>query len=329
MTPVRAETGRLRLRYDPVAPLLDSGNPAIVYFVRRELLDERVPSAETLWDLPHAAKLFRRQQADGTWKYPGGQERIRGREDYNQIETYRNLGFLVELHGCTRKHPGIARAAESLFAHQTADGDFRGIYGSQYTPNYTAGIMERLVKAGYANDPRIEKGFQWLLTIRQHDGGWAIPLRTHGIKLDVEALHRPAVEPDRTRPFSHMVTGVVLRAFAAHPKWKKSPAAKTAGALLAGSIFKRDHYPDRGTPAYWTRFTFPFWFTDLLSAADSLSLLGFSMDHPQVADAVRWFVDRQEKTGLWRLHMLTNPHIVPCLWAGLGICRVAKRLGLL
>jgi len=53
------------------------------------------------------------------------------------------------------------------------------------------------------------------------------------------------------------------------------------------------------------------------------------MDHPQVADAVRWFVDRQEKTGLWRLHMLTNPHIVPCLWAGLGICRVAKRLGLL
>ena len=260
---------------------------------------------------------------------PGAGKRSVGREDYNQIETYRNLGFLVELYGGTHEHAGLVRAAEFLFGCQTSAGDFRGIYGTQYTPNYTAGIMELLIKAGYEKDPRIEKGFQWLLSMRQHDGGWAIPFRTRGIKLDVEALHRPRVEPDRTRPFSHMVTGVVLAHFAAHPGWRASPAARTAGELLAGLLLRRDHYPDRGTPAYWTRFTFPFWFTDLLSALDSLSLLGFATDHPRVAEAMQWFVGHQDSTGLWRPHILKNKHIEPHLWISLGICRVARRFGML
>jgi hypothetical protein len=36
----------------------------------------------------------------------------------------------------------------------------------QYTPNYSAAIMELLIKAGYSTDVRTEKGFQWLLSIR-------------------------------------------------------------------------------------------------------------------------------------------------------------------
>jgi hypothetical protein len=317
------------LRRDPVTPLLKAANPAVAYFARRDLLGERVGPVETLWELPLAAKLFRRQQPEGSWKYPGGREEIRSREDYNQIETYRNLGFLVELHGCTRRHPGVAKAAQFLFRCQTPAGDFRGIYGTQYTPNYSAGIMELLIKAGFGNDPRIARGFQWLLSIRQDDSGWAIPFRTRGIKLDIEALHGPIVEPDRARPFSWMVTGVVLRAFAAHPRWRRSPHAKKAAGLLAGRILQRDNYTDRGTPAYWTRFTFPFWFTDLLSALDSLSMLGFHADHPRIAEAMQWFADHQDNTGLWRPHILKNKHIAPHLWLALALCRAAKRLDLL
>jgi len=66
MTPARAKPGWLR--HDPVTPLLDSGNPAVAYFTRRDLWDEHVPPAQTLWSLPHATRLLRKQQPDGLWR---------------------------------------------------------------------------------------------------------------------------------------------------------------------------------------------------------------------------------------------------------------------
>ena len=53
-----------------------------------------------------------------------------------------------------------------------------------------------------------------LPAIRQRDGGWAIPMRTLGHRyrdfLDVERYPEP-LAPDRSKPFSHLVTGMVLR----------------------------------------------------------------------------------------------------------------------
>jgi hypothetical protein len=314
------------LRYDPLPALLACGNPAVEYFTRRDLLGERTGPVKQLWDLPAAQKILRRQQEDGAWKYPGGQERIRSRQDYNQYETFRQLGFLVEQYGLDRKHEAVTQAAEFLLSFQTPGGDFRGIYGNQYTPNYSAAIMELLIKAGYARDPRVDKGFAWLLSARQDDGGWAIPLRTRGRNLDVISMRAAPLEPDPARPFSWLATGVVLRAFAAHPRKRRSVAARQAGELLLSSLFKKDNYPDRGSPAYWLRFTFPFCYTDLISALDSLSLLGFPGDRPEMARALAWFRDNQAPEGLWGLKMLKNKDRDPHFWLALSICRVFKRL---
>ena len=114
------------------------------------------------------------------------------------------------------------------------------------------------------------------------------------------------VQPDQSKPFSHLVTGVVLRAFAAHETYRRSAEAKAAGKLLDSRFFRRDLYPDRGTPEYWTRFTYPFWFTDLLSSLDSLSFLGFNLCDSQVKAAVQWFAEEQQKNGLWYLSLLKN-----------------------
>ena len=46
----------------------------------------------------------------------------------------------------------LEKAAEFLFQRQTTEGDFRGIYGTQYSPNYSAAIMELLIKSGYSDD---------------------------------------------------------------------------------------------------------------------------------------------------------------------------------
>jgi hypothetical protein len=82
-----------------------------------------------------------------------------------------------------------------------------------------------------------------------------------------------------------MVTGVVLRALAASEVYRKDERTVRAAALLASRLFLPDRYPDRRGAEYWTKFSFPFWFTDLVSALDSLSLIGVVASHPQVAKA--------------------------------------------
>ena len=315
------------LRFDPLPPLLSAGNEAIRFLSRRDLLDEEVGSVERLWGLAEPRKLTERQLPSGGWAYPAGNLKIRSQQDYNQLETFRVLRWLVEKYGMNRESPAISQAAEFLFSFQTQQGDFRGIAGNQYVPYYSAAFMELLVKAGYSDDPRIAKGFRWLLSERQNDGGWAFPLRTRGKNLGLSAFRAPTIEPDKSRPFSHLVTGIVLRAFAAHPLYRRSEEARLAGRLLASRFFKRDPYPDRGSPGFWTSFSFPFWFTDLLSALDSVSLLGLGREDPRVKMGLDWFADRQRKDGGWKLLLrIMVKEKERDLWMALAICRVFRRV---
>jgi hypothetical protein len=107
--------------------------------------------------------------------------------------------------------------------------------------------------------------------IRQDDGGWAIPLRTRNKSL--EALNeKETIEPDKTKPFSHLITGIVLRPFSLMTAYRTK--VKDAGILLADRVFTRDKYSDRRGVEYWTKFTFPYHWTDILSTIDTLTLLG-------------------------------------------------------
>lgn len=314
-----------QLERNPIPALLAGGVAAVVYFTRRDLLEEKVGPLASLWQAGVARSIVRLQQRDGSWRYPSGRTRLRSRENYDQLETYRRVGQLVEKYGMTREAPALARAAERLFRFQTREGDFRGIYGNQYTPNYSAGILELLIKAGYVDDSRVDRGLRWLLSTRQDDGGWALPLRTAGKNLS-EAFAKVAPLPGNPkRPASHLITGVVLRAFAAHPTYRRRQEAKRAGEILLSRFFKPDHYPDRKAAGLWTKFTYPFWFTDLLSSLDSLSLLGFRSDDPRIEAALEWFRARQDEEGLWDLPLLKTGDKDQRLFLALGICRVFRR----
>ena len=313
-----------QLGYDPLPALLAVNNEAINFFARRDLMNETPGPVSALWDLPAVSRLVRKQQPGGFWDYPA-KGTLRSETNYNQLETYRNLGFLVEKFGLNKKHATIREAAAFLFSCQSGEGDFRGIYGNQYSPNYSAGIMELLIKAGYGNDPHVKKGFDWLLSIRQDDGGWAIPLRTRGAKLDSILESAKTLEPDRTRPFSHLVTGVVLRAFAAHPRYRCTAAAKKGARLLSSRFFQKDKYTDRGAPEFWGRCAFPFWFTDIVSSLDSLSRLSSSAKEPEIANALKWLVAKQEPDGLFGLKLLKTGDRDLNYWLCLAICRIFKR----
>jgi len=314
------------LRIDPLPSLPSGGTEPLAYFVRRDLLDEPVGSIEELWELPDALKIVKKQQEDGSWHYPGKEDNPYG-SNYDLLEAFRQLRFLVAMYGFNRQHPALQKAADYVSSCQTEEGDIRGIIGNQYAPYYHAAILELLIKAGYEDDERVEKGLDWLLSVRQDDGGWLIPMQAVPSKeRSVEMWRGAPVPPDRSRPHAHLATGMVLRAFAAHPHYRRSKEARVAGERLKERFFKADKYNDRKTTQYWTKFQYPFWWTDILSALDSLSLIGFSADDADVQGGLHWFASNQEESGLWPTGYGKGPRAeTQKLWVGLAVCRVFKR----
>lgn len=318
-----------KVKKDPTEMVLASGFEPIIFFYKRDILEEEVSEVTRLWDLKEPKRILSAQQSDGSWRYSGGKDHIRSRKQYDMLETYRKLGILIEKYGFDNRHGSIRDTAEFLFSFQTAEGDLRGIYSRQYSPNYTAGIIELLIKAGYEEDKRTLKCFRWLISFRQNDGGWAIPFRTKADR-SLGSITKifsslDTVYPDRDRPFSHLATGVVLRAFSAHGHHRKSEVAKKAGKLLKKRFFKPDRYPDRKTVKYWTKIRYPFWYTDILSSLDSLSKIGFSNSDPDIEKGLVWLLRHQSDNGLWHTGYLKAKDKEKDIWVTLAVCRVLKR----
>lgn len=104
------------LPHDPIAPLLDNGDPALVFHVRRDLLEEPAGPVQALWELAPAESLLRRQRPDGSWRYPGKPNPETG-ANHDLLETFRHLRTLVEQYALTRTSTA---ASSALTATTTA-----------------------------------------------------------------------------------------------------------------------------------------------------------------------------------------------------------------
>ncbi len=321
------------LTYNVVRPLLASGNPAIEDFTRRDLLGEDTGPILALWDLPQVRALLKKQQPDGSFPYTGTKKPVKPDHHYLLVETFRRSRLLVKRYGLTMEDEGMRKAAEYIFSCQTEDGDFRGFIGYQYATYYTGAILALLVRAGLEDDSRVEKGMQWLLSMRQDDGGWTIPILTHDLDgattYDLTSGHGGPVEPDRTKPFSHNWANMVLEAFAAHPRYRGLAEARRAGELLKSRFFRADVYASYREARYWVRFI--HWWPNLLLALDSLARLGFTTADPDIRAGIDWFTKNQREDGLWDLENdgnyrpLKEKEREDRLWLALDICRMLRR----
>lgn len=312
---------------DPLPALLAWDDPALAYWVRRDLLEDEVPPVEVLWDLPKALALTKKQQNDGSWPYPGKSYDPESNANYDLLETYRTLRLLVEMYGFHHQHPALQKAANYILGLQTNKGDVRGILGNQYMPYYFGAMLTLLIKAGYGNDPRIQKGLTWLLSVRQDDGGWIIPAQLIPAKHKTKALwHGEPVARDPSKPSSHLATDMVLRAFAAHPAYYTHPDAQAAAQLLKGRLFQADKYNDRKASSYWLKFQFPFWWHSLVATLDSLARLGFERKDEAIAHGLAWFLENQSSDGLWETGYGSGERTAENrVWVGLATCRILKQ----
>lgn len=305
--------------------LLALDDPALVYFTRRDLLGDEPGDPLELLEEHEVKSILAQQEPEGCWPYPSKRASAHPAENYQILQTYRVLGILIDQYGLKRSFPPLSRAAEYLLSHQSREGDIRGIFGSQYAPHYTAGIIELLIKAGYGDDPRVDRAIAWFRDMRVEDGGWAWPLRTAGVDYQDAIEMDTPVQPDRGKPFSHALTGFVIRVYAAHPAYRDDSVAQRAGALLKGRFFLPDKYPDRKGAAYWLKFQYPFWWGSLLTALDSLSKLGFSAQDEEIAGGIRWFVENQQVNGFWPTGYGSGKGAERNqAWVALAVCRLLK-----
>ncbi len=175
-----------QFHFDAINGLLAMKNEAITYFVQRNFLCKRVEPIQSIWQLKEVKTLLQKQQDDGSWNNPGKKIHQYPSHHYPLLETWKRFRILVNQYQFNKQQIPIKKAAEFLFSCQTDTGDFRGMIGDQYVTYYTGAFLAALIRSGYSADDRIEKGFKWLLSMRQNDGGWTIPiLTTHLIEKPV------------------------------------------------------------------------------------------------------------------------------------------------
>jgi hypothetical protein len=325
-----------QLKFDPTSTLASSGIEAIVYFTKRDLLEEEVTPINQIWKLSEVQNTLGKQQSDGSWKYAGKKTVSYPVFHYPLIQTWKNFRVIVEQYELTKKQEAVRKAAEFLFSCQTEQGDIRGMLANQYATYYTGAIMAHLIRAGYEDDVRVEKGFRWLISMRQDDGGWTIPILTR--KFNRKTIYRltseyaDPVEPDKTKPFSHNWTDMVLRAFAAHSEYRKCREARKAADLLKSRFFLPDVYSSYKAASNWVRFA--FWWPNIVTSLDSLSLMGYSKDDPDIRKALNWLVENQLSNRLWGITYVEGKKEGQCmnkktremqLWLTLTIARIFKR----
>ncbi|RJQ43408.1 MAG: hypothetical protein C4545_02965 [Anaerolineaceae bacterium] len=312
------------LIYDPFPGLLCAPDSGLRYLVERDLFDNNNQDLNTVWNCDRAARILRSQTPDGSWRYNGNRPGEEFGENYELVETWKMLHLLIGKYSFNNEHPAIRRAAEFVFSCQSEEGDIRGMLSNQYAPYYTGVILELLIKAGYGRDMRVLRGLDWLLSMRQNDGGWIIPLNMFKQSYYYEVAFSAPIPPNKELPSSHMTTGMALRAFYVHPQYCKYPEVRQAGELLATRLFKSDCHTFRQAVDSWFKLQYPYWWTTLLSAMDCLAVLGFKPDDPRIRRGLEWFRENQHSTGAWTSNYAgKDPHADG--WITYAVCTMLKK----
>ena len=207
--------------------------------------------------------------------------------------------------GLAHDQPRVAELAEALFAHQQDDGAFplsafagkRSRY--EMIPLQTALPLRGLAAVGYAEDPRAERAYDWLLDQRLADGSWPT---AHA------AGHAGYVAGYRRLPGSpgcRANTTAALACLALHPARAQADAARTALDLLLQRE-TRDEWalgsevarlvglePPAGFITFYARF-------DLAFLLELATRLGAAADDRRLAELVAFLESLRTPYGLWQ-----------------------------
>lgn len=258
---------------------------------------------------PLVVDLMRYQNDDGSWQ-SGLVSGISSGDDLQATGwALSRLGFL----GFDKKHDFVRQGAEYLFSKQEADGswplprngdldlsDERSNEGYTMKPLQTALPLRGLASCGYAQDPRCERAYDWLLDQRLDDGAWPTGIAGGGIYGYVAGYRRLA----HSRWGCRSNTTGSLACFALHPTRRFSQEAQRALDLLLGRETRERQAlgfeTARLVGAEKARGFLTFY--ALFDLAFILKLCwksGGTLDDERIADMASFVTDQQGDYGIW------------------------------
>jgi hypothetical protein len=216
------------------------------------------------------------------------------------------LGYL----GFDQSHPAVARGAAFLFSLQRGDGAWESPRtgedagedheGYSMIPLQTALPLRALAMCGYAEDPRAERAYEWLLSQRLEDGAWPTGIAGGGTYGYVAGYRKMP----RSRWGCRSNTTGALLCLAHHPERRSGPEARRALDLLLGRETRETRtlgfevtrligaVPTRGFLTFYGRF-------DLAQVLDLCWRIGATLDDPRVAELAAFVKELQGPYGLW------------------------------
>jgi hypothetical protein len=287
--------------------LLANRSPCLRYLVLRDLLGNRDEASELEAPRdtdPLIKDLVGLQNSDGSW----GRGSIAGNAPAGNIQitaqALTRLGYL----GYGPDYTPVRRGAEYLFTQQLDDGSWplgnvaADVDGGQVydvMSLQTSLPLRGLAECGYAEDPRAERAYDWLVEQRLDDGAWPTGI-AEGVYGYVAGYRRLA----HSRWGCRSNTTSALVCLSLHPSRRRSPEAGRALDLLLGRETRERHHmgydvartigaeASTGFLTYYARF-------DVAQILGLCSRVGATVEDPRVGDLVDHVKGLQGPYGLW------------------------------
>lgn len=297
------------LKSDPMEWLLEEENPSVRYFTLKELMDKPEHDPEVQQAKRNIMQsgivpelLLKQHESEYLKAYP-------------RFYTYKYKGLvwslilLAELGADSS--PQIKEQCEYLLGNsqERQDGGFSmqtavktgGGRISEVIPCLTGNMVWSLIRFGYLDDPRLQKGIDWL---------------TQYMCLNDGTEDAPQVPPYNHyemcwgKHTCHMGVVKALKALSAVPEEKRSIAvnetiAKTSEFMLKHHIYKRSSDLKKNAKPGWLKFGFPLMYqTDVLEILGIFSDLGIS--DKRMEEAFTLVLSKQDDMGRWKVENTYN-----------------------
>jgi hypothetical protein len=325
------------LRADPTGWLLEKDNPSVRYFTLTEILDKPESDREVeeakdeIMKIGVVPEILAKQSDEGYWDAPKKfyTAKYKG--------TVWQLIILAEL-GADGKDERITKACEFILenSQDNESGGFSmavsarmgGGRHSEVVPCLTGNMVWSFIRFGYLEDPRVERGIDWITAYQRFDDG---------IENPPEGWPYDRYEICWGKHTCHMGVVKALKALAEIPPDRRSADVKNTVErgveyMLSHHIHKRSHDLTRVSKPGWLRFGFPLMYqTDALEILAILTKLGYRDKRMQ--EAIDLVISKQDNQGRWKLQNTYNGRFQvdieqkgqPSKWITLNALRVLKR----
>ena len=176
-----------------------------------------------------------------------------------------------------------------------------GGHHSGVIPCLTGNMVRSLIRFGYLDDPRVQKGIDWITRYQRFDD--RIDKAPEGWPYD-------KWKTCWGRHTCHLGVVKSLKALAEIPVRRRTSAVKNtinrgAEYLLCHHLFKRSHNLTKVAKPYWIKLGFPWMYnTDVLEMLTILTRLGFRDGRMQ--EGIDLVLSKRDSQGRWLLEQTVS-----------------------